>query len=571
MIKCVNQCSAFFFLTVLVTSCLAPLVDAHAQSIPSTAEVDRQESYRIDTYKIEPAPVAKEQKIPDGIRYSQPPPNADQIKLFVNSVMVEGVTIYSQDEISRIFRDDLGKEVTLDRIWRISDEITKKYRKDGYFLSRAFIPAQEINNGKIVIKVVEGYIKEIGLEENTGDLRVIKGLNKELLSHKPVSSKDMERYHFLLTDLAGLQNLHGTLAPLPGRKDGGVHLIYTRNDTPTSSGYVGINNFGSQYLGPAQTLAYWQGSLLPLQDTFIAVRTTMPADEMVTINASHTLPLTADTSITISAGLTKANPGFTLTPQEIESRSIDAGITITHKIIRQRLENWSASLGIDGRNSKSTILDTTELSEDKVRALRLSSIYDTYDRTGAYNRGKLTLSRGLNALGSSKESNLNLSRDGAEPDFTKLEAEYLRYQPLPYSMAMTAIIKGQKASGSLYSSEEFGFGGSEMGRAYDSSEITGDDGIAASIEAQYNGVPELGYFQIQPYAFYDIGKVWNRNGGQIENISASSTGLGVRIDHTSGVKGSFQISFPLTKQADTPIYGASQDGPRAGFQLGYQF
>jgi hemolysin activation/secretion protein len=544
---------------------------ASAQSIPSSAEIDRVQGYQIEKYAIEPAPVAEDQQIPDGLRYTQPPPNADQITFLLREVSVQGVSVYDQNEITELYKEDLEKNITLDRVWRISDEITHKYRKDGYFLSRAFVPAQEIGDGRIVIKVVEGYIHEVKVEKDLQDSRIIRQLNNELTSHKPVSSKDLEKYHFLLTDLAGLQNLQGTLAPIPGYKDGGVQLVYSRNDTAVSGGFAGINNYGSQYLGPTQALAYWQGSLIPLENTFIAVRSTLPFDEMKAVNAAQMIPITPDTNVTISAGYSKANPGFSLSPQELESQSIDVGVTVTHKIVRQRTENWSASLGIDGRNSKSTILGSTELSEDHVRAVRASSTYDTYDSTGAFNTGTVTVSKGLSGLGSSKDDDLNLSRDGASPDFTKIEMQYLRHQALPYEVGLSFQVQGQKASGSLYSSEEFGFGGSDMGRAYDSSEITGDDGIAASIEAQYQGLPDLGYFEVQPYTYYDIGKVWNHNSGQSKSVSASSTGIGVRFDHVSGLTGVIQAAFPLTKDADTPLYGGKGSSPRVGFQVGYRY
>lgn len=568
--ECISHRVMSLTFAALICGLGAPSV-AEAQSIPSSAEIDRVQGVQVDKYAIEPAPSVENQQIPDGIRYTQPPPNADQITFLLKDVSVQGVSAYAQEEITKLYKEDLGQNITLDRVWRISDEITHKYRKDGYFLSRAYIPAQEIGDGHIVIKVVEGYIQEVKLEKDLQDRRVIRQLNAELTAHKPVSSKDLERYHFLLTDLAGLQNLQGTLAPLPGYKDGGVQLVYSRNDTPVSGGFAGINNYGSQYLGPTQALAYWQGSLVPLENTFIAVRATLPIDEMKAVNAAQTLPLSPDTNVTISAGYSKANPGFTLSTQEIESQSMDLGVTVTHKIIRQRTENWSASLGIDGRNSRSTILGSTELSEDRVRTVRLSSTYDTYDKTGAFNTGTVTLSRGLNGIGSSKESDTNLSRDGAKPDFSKVEAEYSRFQSLPYDASLSLHLKGQKASGSLYSSEEFGFGGSDMGRAYDSSEITGDDGVAASIEVQYNGMPDLGYFEVQPFTYYDIGKVWNHNSGQLDSISASSAGLGVRFDHVSGLTGVVQAAIPLTKEADTPLYGGKGNSPRVGFQVGYRY
>ena len=50
-----------------------------------------------------------------------------------------------------------------------------------------------------------------------------------------------------------------------------------------------------------------------------------------------------------------------------------------------------------------------------------------------------------------------------------------------------AALSGQWASGPLYSSEEFGYGGKNFGRAYDQSELTGDHGVAASVEVDYAG------------------------------------------------------------------------------------
>lgn len=566
-----HRLSFKYLFGILVLSASTGSLQAQAQSIPSTAQAERVAPIAQETYKIEPAPVTNIDNVKDGIRYSQPPQNADKITFKLSSISIQGANVYSSDELQALFKDDIGKLISLDRVWRMSDEITTKYRKDGYFLSRAFIPAQEIGKGNIIIKIVEGYIKDIQLESTLQGLKVIQDLNTELTSQKPVSSKDLERYHLLLTDFSGLQNLQGTLTPITDNRDGGVTLVYKRGNAPTHNGFAGINNFGSQYLGPMQSLVYWQGSLIPTQNSFIAVRSSLPVDEMKAVNASHTIPLTPDTNITFSAGYTKANPGFTLAPQEIESKSIDLGFTINHKIIRQRLENWSVSVGLDGRNSTSTLLNTTTLSHDKVRAARLSTTYDTYNSTGAFNKGTVTVSRGLDFLGSSREDDINISRDGAEPDFSKIEVEYSRYQFLPHSIIASATIKGQKASGSLYSSEEFGFGGTDMGRAYNSSEITGDDGIAASLELNYSGLPELGYFQLSPYAFYDIGKVWNKNSGQVDSASASSVGIGTRFSHISGLSGMIQVAVPLTKDVDTPLYGADDDAARIAAQIGYQF
>ena len=60
----------------------------------------------------------------------------------------------------------------------------------------------------------------------------------------------------------------------------------------------------------------------------------------------------------------------------------------------------------------------------------------------------------------------------------------------------------------LFSSEEFAVGGRVIGRGYDNGEILGDKGMGLSAELQYL-TPVYRDFSFQPYAFYDVGKVWN--------------------------------------------------------------
>ncbi len=104
--------------------------------------------------------------------------------------------------------------------------------------------------------------------------------------------------------------------------------------------------------------------------------------------------------------------------------------------------------------------------------------------------------------------------------------------------ALQASATGQVASRSLMSSEEFGFGGSTFGRAYDSSELSGDSGMAGLLELRYNAVPNIAnYAHFTPYAFYDAGKVWNMNSGQDTNVSASSAGFGTYVAAVHGISG----------------------------------
>ena len=86
------------------------------------------------------------------------PEGADKTTLSLNQVVIEGATVYSQAQLDGFWQAEQGKQVTLSDIYKIADDITVKYRNDGYILAKAVIPPQRIENGVVHIRVVEGYI-----------------------------------------------------------------------------------------------------------------------------------------------------------------------------------------------------------------------------------------------------------------------------------------------------------------------------------------------------------------------------------------------------------------------------
>jgi Hemolysin activation/secretion protein len=235
------------------------------------------------------------------------------------------------------------------------------------------------------------------------------------------------------------------------------------------------------------------------------------------------------------------------------------------QVWRQRTENLSLFLGLDGQNTYSDAFGV-ELTRDKIRSLRLRANYDVQDRWSGFNLLNATLSRGLGVMSASDAGDANLSRVQAQPDYTTLSVSAARLQPLPAQLTLVAQLAGQWASDPLFSAEEFGFGGQQFGRAYDPSELTGDHGLAGLLELRYEGLDEWRDFALTPFGYYDIGRTWDEDSdGQTR--SAASAGFGLRYRHALGLKGMLGLAFPLTKPIDNPIYGNAKQ-PRVMFQLG---
>ena len=500
----------------------------------------------------------------------QAPPNADQIKFTLRAVIFKGASVYSSDELLKPYENLLNKTVDLSLLWKMAADITSKYQNDGYFLSKAFVPLQEIDNGIIQIHIVEGYVDEVKLENLYLENRIINALKARITDEKPIKITTLENALLLLNDIPGYE--FETLLKRADNtdKDGATVLFLKKKDTK-AKGTAFTDNHGSRFTGPYRSGAIVEHSFRPFHQTFLSTSASIPdGDEVWSASIGHTVLVGPETRLRFTAGQTRSQPGFQLSQSEVESNSLILAGEIIWQAIRQRQTNLSLGLGFELNNVNTDILQTA-LTRDRIRIVEANLNYSTTDRFNGFNTLTATLSRGIKGLGANNSGDLNLSRPEAEPNFTKAAINYQRQQFVTPDILFTTKIQGQYASKELYSSEEFGFGGASLGRAYDFSEITGDHGIAGAIEFQYYGLESWKNWSFAPGAFIDAGKVWNIDEFQLDSVSAISSGLTLNFSHISGISGSLIMAQPLTKSIDTPTQGNNGKNPRYYLQLDYDF
>src|SRR5882724_8299388 len=126
-------CRLFAVLAIL----LLP-VTAIAQVIPPSAAPGRER----ERFVYPQAPRAQ----PGGDTISLPstvaPAGADSIHLTISRVVITGSTVYSDADLSALYADMLGGDVTLAAVYALAQRITAKYGAAGYVLSRAIVPPQ---------------------------------------------------------------------------------------------------------------------------------------------------------------------------------------------------------------------------------------------------------------------------------------------------------------------------------------------------------------------------------------------------------------------------------------------
>ncbi|AVM73379.1 ShlB/FhaC/HecB family hemolysin secretion/activation protein [Magnetospirillum gryphiswaldense] len=507
------------------------------------------------------------------IDQQMPPEQSDKIRFTLNSVGIEGATVFSVAELSAFHADKLGKEISLTELYAVADEITAKYRNAGFILSKAIVPPQRISGGNVTIRVVEGFVNEVLIEgEANGRAALFHEWGERIKESKPLDNKVLERYSLLANDLPGVK-AKAVLRPsktTPGASD--VVFVIEHKYLELSASF---DNRGTKTSGPREyTLGAGLNSILGLYEkTSVSWINTTEQSELRYLAIQHDEVLNSEgTKFTFSGNRSRGEPGESLRDLDQRSRNVTLGATVSHPFIRTRAENFSLSAGITSRDSKSEQSGQIS-SNDHTRSIKVGGSYDFSDSWDGVNLFAIDLYQGFEALGATRNDFGAKSRARGRSDFTKVTLDISRTQQLGGNFALVAAATGQYAATSLLSSEEFGYGGSQYGRAYDSSEITGDNGAAAKLELQYTDQKEdWGLKYYQPFAFYDFGVTHDRDPVNTEATrTGASAGVGIRFGLTDYFSGSVEYDVPLTRPVSANEPGGKGKDHRIFFSISARY
>lgn len=547
---------------------LAPaLAQAPPGPLPPSADPSRQEQ-RLAPAPA-PLPAAPAIQVPGGDPGAAPP-GAAEIRFPLAALEIDGVTVYRPEQLQALYRDLVGREVTLAEIFRLAAAITLRYRRDGYILSQALVPAQEIRDGRVRIAVVEGFIGRYSFAgEAPASASPIARYAERILEQRPLTAAALERYLLLMNDLPGVT---ARVTLLPSRDTAGASDLLIEVQEKRLDAYVTVDNRGTRFLGPTEGQASVRANGLFGSGAALGLRglVTAPASELRLGELNGELPLGDDgwrAGLRVSRSDTR--PGFTLRPLDVDGAATSVTVDLAYPLRRSREGNLIATGRVTWRESETRSFQTV-LSEESLRVLGLAANWDLADSFRGVTFGFGELSQGLEAFGASRAGSVNLSRASGRPDFTKLAAGISRVQGLADGVNLRADLEGQYAFAQLLASEQFGLGGARLGRAYDPSEVIGDHGLGGRLELQWN--PAFASFGVlrgvQFYGYYDLGRVWRIDGnpGGLPQ-SLASTGGGARLSLDGGIAANAEIAQPLTL---SPATEGNRD-PRFFFSLTAQF
>lgn len=86
--------------------------------------------------------------------------------VYVNSVEVAPSEILTKEEINKLVEPLVGRNVFIEDIQKVIDDINNLYAEKGFVTARAFLPEQTVQNGNIYISLTESKIGNITVQQN---------------------------------------------------------------------------------------------------------------------------------------------------------------------------------------------------------------------------------------------------------------------------------------------------------------------------------------------------------------------------------------------------------------------
>ncbi len=549
---------------ILASACVAP---AYAQPGAGAAQVDK---------RLGPKPEAPSVGAPIQIPAAPPPaapPQDSGFTFALHGVVFEGNTVLPERTLQALAAPYVGKPVTLSQVNELAGRVAAAYRAAGYILVRAVVPPQQFEDGRLTVRIIEGYVDKVAIQGDAGGAtRLLEAYGKRIAAARPLTKKVLERELLLATDASGLgvRSVLTASPTMPGAAD--LTLVVTPKPVEA---FASVDNRGSKYLGPEQVMGgvFFNNPFGGARRIGLnGVVTPDRGPDLAYGAASLDQPLgSSGLRLFATASYTATRPGQVLRTIGTEGNALNLEGHLNYPIIRSRDLNLLVSGGFAYRDVRSSNDVTGLLFDDHIRSIDAGLYANALDDWGGYSTLNLSLTQGLGILGATRQSSTQKSHAGASGQYTRLNFEVTHEHPL--ARRLTLFVSGSGQTGfhqPLLSSEQYTLGGYAYDRAYDPSEGTGDSGLAGRAELRWLALDSLSRLTgIQPYGFYEGGEVWLATAlpGAPLSQSLYSAGVGVRFAVLKRINADLEWAAPMGPQ---PAQTSTRN-PRVFFSVGTNF
>ncbi len=490
-------------------------------------------------------------------------PAQERGTLHFEHVRVIGARLLPDAKISAAFDRLKGRKIPVSALKPALDQVNARIAGAGYPLGRAFIPAQKIADGVLVVRVVDGYVGTVAVTADSERTKaLVERMAAPLTKERPLTRATLERVILLIQDVPGmtLSSKFEGMDP----QTGATRLVLSAAVKWVS---VGLNldnraNLHSLPFQPYATASF--NNLLGDGDRITVAALLSPQPKNFSFYDLGYSQMVGDDGLRlgIDGAWAQTLDAISLRPYEVRSRITRLAANATYPLIRGKSQTVNLAGGLYYADARYSLahLGIGDFASDRNLALQIGGDYSETVSPDMWASGTVRLTQGLAGFAHEPHTRLHTI-----PGFAKIRAEgRLAWQPLE-NVTLKFGALGQYSPNSLIASEEVSFGGLAYGHGFNTSEISGDSGIGFSFQPEYRIA--LGHgFSVTPYPLLDYAKVYNRHGDLQPNGELISTGVGARVTVDNLASMTWELAKPLNRVP----YGRRDKGWRiyAGFEVG---
>lgn len=519
---------------ILVFACLCLLnisgFSQAAPSLPDFANIPRAEP-------VQPAPKA----VPTEIKQQEKPayePNVGdkEIKLVIQNFSFSGNQSFSNAQLSILLKDYVKRELGLRELNQATKIITDHYRKNGFFLAQAYLPAQEINENSVEIAILEGKFDELKLNgaEQLNQAFLQKMAAYKLEQGDAISENNLVRNIVLLNSLPGLR---ATAQLNPGAEIGSTNVEIELQPLPSWQAYFGANTYGNRFTGREVLLAGASLNNLAGVGDQLNLNLKSSNDEgQRGFQLSYYTPV-HESGTLLNLGYNyidyKLGGAFKVLKASGDSQYFNIGLD--QPLVR------NAQHGLTARLSSSYKLISDEVSafaldnRRDIKAVDAGLFGDWSDDTGdASNQLGVNIRSGWVDFKDDFAQTFDETGLKTEGSFIKynLVASRVQYFKNGFSLALRADY--QATNKNLDSVEKMSIGGINRWRAFAELPSLADAGLMAGIEIRKRipankSLASLLLVEVSPYGFFDAGrgKINQKPSSNDNHVKSIHYGLGL--------------------------------------------
>lgn len=509
-------------------------------------------------------------------------------KTLVKKFVVNNANLFTAKEFEAVLGKYRDKELTMTDLKKAADDLTGLYRKKGYIVTLAYLPAQEITDNTVEFNVAEGRVGDIKVEEPK--YSKAETIKKRFLVEEGqiVNSKKLETSLHSINKQPD-RTVRAVLSPGATPETSDVLLKIEKEKSPQHF-YTEFNNRGTKNTSQNRWGLGYVNNNLSGNDDILSIRGISNSDtDVYSGSVAYDFPVSRyNTRLGVYGAYSKADVGGQFAILSPEGHANVWGLYVSHpwldKEFFDEATNTNLALtsnltaGFDSISVYNKILGA-ETSHDELRVFKAGVNFEETDASG---RGGFTaeMHAGIpEFLGSMDKYDDSASRIDSGGEFQKYIGSLSRITRLPASSLLINSFRYQVSEFSLVNSEQMLIGGADTVRGFPENEYLADYGWINNIELRtpmvfLPAILKVPYDKkhtslseaVQLVGFLDLGKGYlNRpRAGETKDKYLVGAGLGFRFNFYDHLRGRIDLGFPVGNEQPT-------DGSSSTLHFGLQY